>query len=90
MENKRLVKIKTWEQMEGEFGLDEDGDIYKQNVFVFTNIMEGLLPKNRIIKIEYSIDYDEYIWKCQDYSYYIKNDMIEEALNPENYPQYLI
>ena len=84
MKDIRLVKIKTWEQMEREFGLDEDGYINCQNKFVEN--MERDLPKNRIILIKNDM------WKNSEgfYDWNITDDMIEEELNPEDYPQYFI
>ena len=80
MNNKRIVKIKTWEQMEEEFGSDEESKIYI-NDFFFHKGIEEKIPKNRIIALD---DYN--MWK----KYGISEGMIEEELNPKDYPQYLI
>ena len=75
MENgMRKVKIKTWEKMEKEFGLDEDGHI-KCGKF-FTKDMEDILPEGRVIEINI-------ITRSWDYIYYISEDMIEEYLSEE-------
>ena len=66
------VKIKTWEKMEKEFGLDEDGHINCNAIFVPS--IEGLMPLNRIIEIDY---YGESM--CFD-GWDISDDMIEEYL----------
>ena len=76
--DKRLVKIKTWEQMEKEFGLTPKGNINCKNTFI--SDMEVAIPKNRIIILEYD-RWDGWV---------MTDDMIEEELNPETYPQYFI
>ena len=43
------VKIKTWKELEQEFGLDDSGNI--NSFFRFTTEMENLLPKDRVIDI---------------------------------------
>ena len=43
------VRIKTWEEMEQEFGLDTCGDINVSGYF--TSHMEELMPRDRIIEI---------------------------------------
>ena len=79
------VKIKTWDEMAKEFGLDTDGDIKTKKSF--NEIMEGGLPEDRIIDIDnrknwegWNISEDmiaEYIddnmdWSKKDYDRYIK------------------
>lgn len=45
-----LVRIKTWYELEAEFGLNEYGQI---NIFpVFTRKIDKELPKDRIISIK--------------------------------------
>ena len=78
MKDIRLVKIKTWEQMEQEFGLDKNDDIDCE--LSFLKVMEENMPKNRIIVLENKG------WK----GWTISDDMIEEEVNSENYPQYFI
>jgi hypothetical protein len=82
MKNTRLVKIKTWEQLQEEFGLDLDGDINCK--YGFTREMEEIIPKNRIILLENGL------WEIEYPRPSISDDMIEEELNPEDYPQYFI
>ena len=78
----KIVKIKTWDQMVGEFGVNK-GDINCQCRFI--SEMEDRLPKNRIIEI--------YNWQWVDNqrnNWDISNDMIEYELTPDKYPQYFI
>ena len=78
----KKVRIKTWEEMEKEFGINKSGYI-NANPF-FTPYMEKLLPSNRIIKLE-----DNGRWKPRksiSYSiveYMIKQDAKEDI---EQYP----
>jgi len=44
-----LVKIKTWAQMEKEFGLNKRGQI-NTSEHVFSRDMELQMPQNRIVK----------------------------------------
>jgi len=78
------VKIKTWEQMEKEFGLDENGSI--DCPYIFTKEMENLIPEDRVIEI-----YDE-MWHTYDPKdcFSISDDMIEKVLNPEKDSMYFI
>ena len=48
----RKVRIKTWEEMEKNFGLDEYGDILVTGDYYFTKDMENIIPKDRIIEID--------------------------------------
>ncbi len=70
------VRIKTWEAMEEEFGLDDDGDI--NNKYSFVDMMEEVIPEDRIIEVEE--DEDIYLWDC-DSQWYISKDMVEEFLD---------
>ena len=45
----KIVKIKTWEQMEKEFGLNLLGNIDCE--YVFTSAMEEDMPLDRIIEV---------------------------------------
>ena len=76
--NKRLVKIKTWEQMEQEFGLTPSRNINCEHTFIVD--MEKQMPKNRIIVLKYD--------RWGEWS--ISDDMIEIEINPETHPQYFI
>ena len=73
MENKlRKVKIKTWEEMEKEFGLTDDGNI---KVFcIWIKEMEYLIPKDRIIEIDF-----KNVWNVS-IGYDITKDMIAEYI----------
>lgn len=68
------VKIKTWEQMEEEFGLDRDGDIAITPCF--SQRMEELMPVDRIIEVTPGFD-GVYLWETK---WHITNDMIEEFI----------
>ena len=68
------VKIKSWEQMEKEFGLK-----HKENIacrYVWTCDMEEEIPEDRIIQVETCELYD---MNWQDWS--ISEDMIEAYLD---------
>ena len=93
----KIVKIKTWDKMEQEYGLDRDGDILTPLNISFTKKMEELLPKNRIIKVnkilekdKYYDNYEEYLYILGDKKFFINPYMIEEFLDPKDYPQYFI
>jgi len=79
MNNIRIVKIKTWEQMEQEFGLNLFNNIKTQ--FTFTIQMEKKLPKNRVIILDKNSRWN---------GYDISKTIIEEELDPKDYPEYLI
>jgi len=67
------VKIKTWEQMEIEFGLNTIGGINCE--YFFTKDMRKLLPEDRIIEI-----HDDIYWQPDNhkFKYKISKDMIEK------------
>ena len=72
------VKIKTWEQMEREYGLTSLGDISTPGAN-FVDTMEEIMPQDRIIEVEkYG---DRYKWK----GWVITNDMIEEFVASEGH-----
>lgn len=82
MENgMRKVRIKTWEKMEKEFGLDIAKDINCRDTF--TKIMEERIPNHRIIEIN-----EDWVWKGDTREWFISEDMIEEYL-PEEIPESL-
>ena len=72
--NKMKVKIKTWEAMEKEYG-KRSCSIKVQ--FSFTELMEKLMPKDRIIEVKQA-RIDKYTWDFGGKSYAISLDMIEE------------
>ena len=82
MKDIRLVKIKTWDRMVKEFGLNKDGDIDCQDTFATG--MEREMPKNRVIAIK------NHKWWQSSWNWDISEDMIEEIINPKDYPQYFI
>ena len=65
-------RIKTWEEMEEEFGLDSDGDIKTERLFL--KIIEDSISKNRIIKV---VDNN---WRIGDDLWTITKDMIKERI----------
>lgn len=67
-----IVKIKKWEDLEKEFGLDEDGDI-SNGGYVFTKFLNSILPKNRIIEIN-----DENRYVLKDRHFNISNNVLED------------
>jgi len=75
------VKIKTWETLEKEFGLDEEGDINCS--FFFTKDMEEELPADRIIEVEPRIDLIDgrkYLFENDISLWWVSDDMIEQII----------
>jgi len=72
-----LVKIKTWEDMVQEFGIDHNGNIKCEKIF--TPSMERYIPKKRIIKIA---EDDNMKW-VDSFNFKISNDMIEQYILPQ-------
>ena len=78
------VRIKTWEEMEKEFGVDNVGDIKCKETF--NTYMEELLPKDRIIEVKengkYSnlLPHNVYDWYVDEFEWNISDDMIEEII----------
>lgn len=68
------VQIKTWEEMEKEFGLTYGGDINCREVF--TTKMEELMPKDRTIEVYHKDGL--FIWEWEEYN--ISEDMILHKL----------
>jgi hypothetical protein len=84
MKNVRVVKIKTWDKMVEEFGISEGTINCLQG---FTEEMEEAMPKNRIIVLNSKGVFN---WSVGKRKHGINDDMIEEELNPDDYPQYFI
>ena len=92
---KYFVKIKTWGQMSEEYGI-----VYNKNNNIkpriqirdcsFLQEMEDDMPENRIIEIEKDKTYGEFTWIVWDGSWSICDEMIEEILDPKDYPEYFI
>ena len=84
----KVVKIKTWDRMEQEYGLNKNKMFDETTINTdlhFTETMELFLPKSRIIKIY------ENAWSPDKHTTFnIDNQMIEKELNPKDYPQYFI
>ena len=75
------VKIKTWEAMEKEFGLDGLGDIQCKRSF--TKRMEEVMLKDRIVELD-EVD-GIYLWYSGDFfPYVISSDMIEKTIESES------
>ena len=70
-----LVKIKTWDKMKSEYGLEE-GRIPITNELSFCKDMENDLPDNRIIEIDENNEYNNNNWNI----WYIHEKMIEKTL----------
>ena len=82
----KLVKIKTWDRMVSEYGIDSDGDI-NTPAATFLKEMEEEIPNNRIIVIEKNIpNLTHYEWN----NWSIEDEMIEEYLDPKDYPEYFV
>ena len=75
------VKIKTWEKMVEEFGLDFWGWINCEGIF--TDLMEKDMPQDRIIDIHY--EDEDICWN----EWEITEDMIEEHLDLDEKEDYL-
>ena len=70
-----LVKIKTWETMKNEYGMEE-GRIPITNELSFCKDMENDLPDNRIIEIDENNEYNNNNWNI----WYIHEKIIEKTL----------
>ena len=72
------VRIKTWNDMAEEFGIDGDGDIVCEHFF--TKQMEEEMPDDRIIDIK--VDDGIYSWEYKEGDCFdISDDMIEESID---------
>ena len=69
------VKIKKWEKMKEEFGVDADGNI--KCTGGFTPSMEDEMPQDRIIEV-YPLR-DAYIRETNDVPWYIPKEIIEKT-----------
>ena len=83
----KTVKIKTWKQMEKEFGLDEDGDIeVLEDRVYFVDTMEEYMPKDRIIKVDehrakwMTEEPNDMYWEVHGSEWFIVSEMIEEII----------
>lgn len=71
------VRIKTWEKMAQEFGVDEDGDIRTSNTFYFNKSMKQYCEKIYVIKnANYYNGYYYRLEGIDDYTF--NDDMIEQ------------
>jgi len=79
------VKIKTWENMEKEFGVvGDDKDINCK--YLFEREMEKQMPKNRIVRLEV-VNENLWVWKNKLNSCILHEDIIEEYYPIHKYPQ---
>ena len=69
------LKIKTWDAMVEEFGVDNMGDIACYDGFVVD--MDEMLPDDRIIEIFF--EDGRWLWDESE-RWIISNDMIEETI----------
>jgi hypothetical protein len=76
-----LVRIKTWVEMEKEFGLDEDGNIPLTSL-LFVQRMELQMPEDRIIRV-YKDKHFEKMWN----SWAISDEMIAEIIEDDESPK---
>ena len=71
------VRIKTWEKMAQEFGVDEDGNIRTSNTFYFNKSMKQYCEKIYVIKnANYYNGYYYRLEGIDDYTF--NDDMIEQ------------
>ena len=74
------VKIKTWEKMEEEFGLNGDWIPYEE---YFTDLTGNVMPQDMIMDIQYKDGY--MYWNGWE----ISEDMIEEYLDLDEKEDYI-
>ena len=63
--------------MEKEYGLNKDSESIAI-LFAFTDKMEELVPKDRIIEVSIAEGKQGYAWEFEDAQYEISDNMIEE------------
>lgn len=73
------IKIKTWDEMKNEFGLDRFGSINVKGKFIEN--MEDLMPRNRIIEISIN-NMRDYIWLTNENEWLISKYMIKMFVRP--------
>ena len=87
----KVVKIKTWDKMVIAYGLSDDKTFIKTEK-AFSRFMEAIIPENRIIKVQ--IDNNDILWRfdVDDFNdvLFISEDMIEEELDINDYPEYFV
>ncbi len=72
------VLIKTWDEMEKEFGLDYSGDINCNQYFIVE--MEENMPEDRIIEVTKDTK-DTYTYKLAEGTWTISDDMIKRIID---------
>jgi len=73
-----IVRIKTWADMEKEYGLDSLDAINVEEGF--TREMEESIPDDRIIEIEKDVYHCHYNWHSVSGEWCISADMIADRL----------
>ena len=77
------VKIKTWKEMEEEFGVSYNGDLMIGHIHFFQKREEELVSNNRIVKIDYISD-RYYNDSGKKYSgWYWTDEMIKGLIEPK-------
>ena len=76
-----IVKIKTWEDMENDFGIDEGTDEINCEAG-FLLCMEDALPNDRIIELK--VYPNEKEWNINNCEWVISDDMIERIIKENN------
>jgi len=71
----KIIKIKTWAELNKTYGLTEDGEGI--DIVNFTKKMEGLLPTNRIIVVNID-DNEDMVWIDNDNEFLICSDIIDK------------
>lgn len=94
MKDRKVVRIKTWDELIKDYSIDDEGDIIINDNF-FTTAMESNMPKNRILTVEEFkaiANSSEYslLWLIGTNPFTIEPEFIDEFLNPKDYPQYFI
>ena len=91
MKNMIAVKIKEWDKMAEEFGVSNYyGDMIINTDYSFTEYMEKIIPKSRIIVVEDDENSEHYWCPKINIDFIITKDMIEEYLDEKDYPEYFI
>lgn len=70
------VRIRTWDDMQAEYGINYNGDIEIPRIF--TKGMEKQLPSDRCIEV-IPKGSNVYTWKTYGYSWTISEEMIDHT-----------
>jgi len=79
------LKIKSLEEIRKSIFNQDRNDLCKGEVncgtSIYTEKMESLMPKSRIIEIHHEADYqNDYSWTVNNQSFYINSEMIETKI----------